>query len=79
MKESGLILKIDCPDQPGIVAKLASYASLHGGNLTEFSQFTDSRGGRFFARLEVNTGGLDVEVDDFISGFGTLGQGLNAR
>lgn len=79
MKNSGLILKIDCPDQPGIVAKLASYASLHGGNLTEFSQFTDSRGGRFFARLEIDTGGLDVELDDFIAGFGTLGRGLHAR
>ncbi|MFT5110140.1 MAG: formyltetrahydrofolate deformylase [Verrucomicrobiales bacterium] len=79
MKKSGLILKIDCPDQSGIVAKLASYASLHGGNLTEFSQFTDSRRGRFFARLEVDTAGLNVEEDDFIEGFGTLGRGLEAR
>ena len=79
MKKSGLILKIDCPDQPGIVAKLASYASLHGGNLTEFSQFTDSRGKRFFARLEIDTAGLNVEEDDFIEGFGTLGRGLDAR
>ena len=79
MKKTGLILKIDCPDQSGIVAKLASYASLHGGNLTEFSQFTDSRGGRFFARLEIDTASLDVEEDDFIAGFGTLGRGLDAR
>ena len=78
-KKSGLILKIDCPDQPGIVAKLASHSSLHGGNLTEFSQFTDSRGGRFFARLEIDTAGLNVEVDDFIAGFGTLGRSLDAR
>ena len=79
MKKSGLILKIDCPDQPGIVAKLASYTSLHGGNLTEFSQFTDTRKGRFFARLEIDTVGLDVDEDDFIAGFGTLGRGLDAR
>ena len=79
MKKSGLILKIDCPDRPGIVAKLASYASLHGGNLTEFSQFTDSRNGRFFARLEIDTANLDVDEDDFIAGFGTLGRGLDAR
>jgi len=79
MKTSGLILKIDCPDRSGIVAKLASYASLHGGNLIEFSQFTDTRGGRFFARLEIDTADLDVEEDDFIAGFGTLGRGLDAR
>lgn len=79
MERSGLILKIDCPDQPGIVAKVAGYVSLHGGNLVEFAQFSDKLNGRFFARLEIETDGLDVEVDDFVSGFGTLGRGLQAR
>jgi formyltetrahydrofolate deformylase len=79
MERSGLILKIDCPDQPGIVAKVAGYVSLHGGNLVEFAQFSDKLNARFFARLEIETDGLDVEVDDFVSGFGTLGRGLQAR
>jgi len=79
MERSGLILKIDCPDQPGIVAKVAGYVSLHGGNLVEFAQFSDKLNGKFFARLEIETDGLDVEVDDFVSGFGTLGRGLQAH
>jgi len=79
MDRSGLILKIDCPDQPGIVAKVAGYVSQHGGNLIEFAQFSDKLNGRFFARLEIETDGLDVEVDDFVEGFGTLGRGLSAH
>ena len=79
MARSGLILKIDCPDQPGIVAKVAGYVSLHGGNLVEFAQFSDQLNGRFFARLEMETDGLAVEVDDFIDGFGTLGRSLHAQ
>ncbi len=53
MERSGLILKIDCPDQPGIVAKVAGYVSLHGGNMIEFAQFSDKLNGKFFARLEI--------------------------
>ncbi len=79
MTREGLILKIDCPDQPGLVARIAGYVADHRGNLVEFNQFTDTANQRFFARLEIDTSGLDVEVDDFVSGFGTLGRSLEAR
>ena len=73
-----LILKLTSPDSPGIVAKIASYVASHRGNLTEFSQFSDQIGKKFFARLEIDTTGLDVTVDDFKNGFGTLGRSLHA-
>lgn len=75
----GLILKLNCPDQQGIVAKVASYVAGHQGNLVEFAQFSDSLGGKFFARLEIDTGALDVELQDFVEGFGTLGRSLRAQ
>jgi formyltetrahydrofolate deformylase len=78
MSRAGLILKLRCDDQPGIVAKIASYVAAYRGNLIEFSQFTDKLGGKFFARLEIETHELDVDVTDFISGFGTLGRSLHA-
>jgi len=79
MLRSGLILKVDCPDGHGIVAKVASYiADLHG-NLTELNQFTDHQNGKFFARFEIDIERLSVEVDDFIAGFGTVGRSLDAR
>lgn len=74
----GLILKLSSPDQPGIVAKIASYVASHRGNLIEFSQFSDRIGGKFFARLEIDTTDLDVDVEDFTNGFGTLGRSLQA-
>ncbi len=74
----GLILKLSSPDQPGIVARIASYVASHRGNLIEFSQFSDRIGKKFFARLEIDTSALDVDVEDFISGFGTPGRSLQA-
>jgi len=78
MSRPGLILKLSCPDQAGIVAKIASYAASHRGNLIEFNQFSDQLGKKFFARLEIETTDLDVDVQDFIGGFGTLGRSLQA-
>ncbi len=79
MSRPGLILKLSCPDQPGIVAKIATYVAGHRGNLIEFAQFSDQLGRKFFARLEIETTDLDVEVPDFITGFGTLGRSLAAE
>ncbi len=78
MSRPGLILKLSCHDQPGIVAKVAGYVAGHCGNLIEFAQFSDQLGGKFFARLEIETSTLDVDVQDFIDGFGTLGRSLQA-
>ena len=74
----GLILKLSSPDQSGIVAKIASYVASHRGNLIEFNQFSDRVGEKFFARLEIDTSDLDVTVEDFKTGFGTLGRSLQA-
>jgi formyltetrahydrofolate deformylase len=79
MSRHGLILKLSCPDQPGIVARIAGYVASHSGNLLEFAQFSDPLGGKFFARLEIATDQLDVEVQDFVAGFGTLGRSLKAK
>jgi formyltetrahydrofolate deformylase len=79
MTSRGLILKVDCPDRPGLVAKIAGYVADHAANLVEFNQFTDRVSEKFFARLEIDTGGLDVDVEDFVEGFGTLGRSLQAR
>ena len=78
MSRPGLILKITCRDQPGIVAKIASYVAGHRGNLVEFAQFSDKLSGKFFARLEIETVDLDVDAQDFIDGFGTLGRSMQA-
>jgi len=77
--DAGLILKLSCPDKPGLVAKIASYASEFEANLVELNQFTDRERGRFFARVEIDTSRLQVSVDDFIAGFDLLGKSLNGE
>lgn len=78
MSREGLILKLSCPDQPGIVAKVAGYIAEHQGNLVELNQFSDSLNAKFFARFEIETPGMTVSVDEFISGFGAMGDAFKA-
>ncbi|MGA0845916.1 MAG: formyltetrahydrofolate deformylase [Luteolibacter sp.] len=78
MSQPGLILKLTCPDQPGIVATIANYCAEHSGNLTGFNQFSDSLNGKFFARLEIDTSGLSIGVQEFTDGFGEIALRLNA-
>ncbi len=74
----GLILKLSCPDKPGLVAKIAHYASEFDANLVELNQFTDRERGKFFARLEIDTSKLQVPLEDFKAGFDVLGKSLSA-
>lgn len=78
MSRQGLILKLSCPDQPGIVARVAGFVAEHRGNLVEFHQFSDSLGGKFFARLEIDTTELNMDGSEFIQAFEVLGRALNA-
>jgi formyltetrahydrofolate deformylase len=74
----GLILKLSCPDKPGLVSRIASYASEYQANLVEFNQFTDRERDAFYARLEIDTSNLDISQDDFMAGFSVLGKSLDA-
>lgn len=76
---SGLILKLSSPDHPGIVAKIASYVAAYNGNLIEFSQFSDQIGKKFFARLEIDTTDLNIDVEDFKTQFTPLARSLDAN
>ncbi|MDB4314274.1 formyltetrahydrofolate deformylase, partial [Akkermansiaceae bacterium] len=77
--DEGLILKLSCPDKPGLVAKIARYASEFDANLVELNQFTDRERGLFYARLEIDTSRLQVSVDDFVAGFEVLGKSLEGE
>ncbi|MCL4171269.1 UNVERIFIED_CONTAM: hypothetical protein GTU68_048314 [Idotea baltica] len=74
----GLILKLSCPDKPGLVSRIATYASEYRANLVEFSQFTDRERETFYARLEIDTSGLEISYNDFMTGFEVLGRALSA-
>ncbi len=75
----GLILKITCPDKSGLVAKIAKHSSEYQANLVEFTQFIDRDRGTFYARLEIDTGSLEIPVEDFMNSFEGLGREINAN
>ena len=44
-------LSLSCADQPGLVAKVASYLAGRGGNILDAQQFNDRLTDRFFMRV----------------------------
>lgn len=55
-------LLIYCPDQTGIVAKVASFLSRYSGNIIYLDQYVDNEAGMFFMRVEWNIEGVEVNT-----------------
>jgi formyltetrahydrofolate deformylase len=68
--EPRAILLVQCPDRRGIVAAISSFLFRHGANITDFDQHTsyDERA-VYFTRLEFQTGGIDLPLDDLKRAF----------
>ena len=54
MKTPSIILRIVCPDQPGLVSKITSWISNYGGNIKHSDHHTDQDAGLFLSRIEWN-------------------------
>ena len=65
-------LVISCPDQVGIVAKVAQYIADHGGTIIEANHHTDSANGWFFMRHEILASSLSSGIEAFEEGFTKL-------
>jgi formyltetrahydrofolate deformylase len=65
------VLLIRCPDRPGIVAAVSTFLFRHGANVVDLDQHsTEELPGTYFMRLEFQTGGLDVPMDQLGRLFG---------
>jgi len=62
MRETA-ILRIHCPDQRGIVAKVTDFIHRHNGNVVYLDQHTDYSEDRFFMRIEWDLEGFTIPVD----------------
>lgn len=58
-------LVISCPDQVGIVAKVATFIAEQGGTIVEANHHTDAGNGWFFMRHEILASSLANGIDDF--------------
>lgn len=67
-------LVISCPDQVGIVAKVAEYIAQHGGSIIEANHHTDANNGWFFMRHEILAKSLTTSLEIFEKGFAALAE-----
>ena len=73
--ENRVRLLIKCPDQPGIVAEVATFLYRCGANIVESSQYTSNpNGGMFFLRMEFELPNLQREFRQLDSNFNSIAE-----
>ncbi len=70
------VLLISCPDQPGIVAAVATWVGSVGGNIVHAEQHTDVTDAMFFQRVEFTFAGT-TPIDTLTAGFAPLASHWN--
>ncbi len=73
------LLKISCPDQVGLLARLTQFIACHGGNLLEVHQFTDPLNQWFFARLAIDSDTLPLNLASLRTEFEPIAESIEAR
>ncbi|MBR8836164.1 MAG: formyltetrahydrofolate deformylase [Stigonema ocellatum SAG 48.90 = DSM 106950] len=63
------ILLVSCPDQKGLVAKLAGFIAEHGGNIINATHHTVHTSGLFLTRFEWDLEGFQLTKEEFNSKF----------
>lgn len=65
-------LVIDCPDQVGLVARVATFLADLGATILEANHHTDQQTGRFFMRHEIGGDSFHMSYKGFIEAFTPL-------
>lgn len=71
-------LLLSCPDQRGLVAKIANFIYANGGNIIHADHHTDLSAGLFLTRLEWQLDGFNLPADLIAPAFNAIAQPLNA-
>ena len=71
-------LLISCPDQQGLVAKIANFIYANGGNIIHADQHRDEATGLFLSRLEWSLDGFNLPRDLIGPAFNAIAQPLQA-
>ena len=79
MTGSTATLLISCPDQKGLVAKIANFIYSNGGNIIHADQHTDFAAGLFLTRLEWQLDGFNLPRELIGSAFNAIAQPLQAE
>ena len=69
-------LLVSCPDQPGLVARLAQVLYGHGANILDADQHTDTQAGAFFQRVRFDLRDLRTDRTALERGIEDVAQAL---
>lgn len=72
-------LLISCPDQQGLVAKIANFIYANGGNIIHADQHRDEASGLFLSRIEWQLAGFNLPQDLIGPAFKAIAQPLQAN
>lgn len=72
-------LLFSCPDQKGLVAKIANFIYANGGNIIHADQHTDAAAGLFLTRIEWQLDGFNLRRDVIEPAFEAIAQPFNAN
>lgn len=72
-------LLISCPDQRGLVAKIANFIYSNGGNIVHADQHTDFAQGLFLSRVEWQLEGFHLRREIIAPAFEAIATPLNAN
>lgn len=73
------ILKLNCPDAVGLLARVTGFIASSGGNLLDVSQYTDPAARWFFARLAFEGGRASASPESFRSELAGVADGMRAE
>ncbi|WP_414575526.1 formyltetrahydrofolate deformylase [Anabaena sp. CCY 9402-a] len=79
MTEPTATLLISCPDQRGLVAKIANFIYSNGGNIIHADQHTDFAAGLFLSRIEWQLRGFNLPRELIGPAFNAIAQPLGAK
>jgi formyltetrahydrofolate deformylase len=72
-------LLISCPDQRGLVAKIANFIYANGGNIIHADQHTDAAAELFLTRIEWQLAGFNLPRELISPAFNAIAQPLKAN
>lgn len=72
-------LLVSCPDQRGLVAKIANFIYANGGNIIHADQHTDFEAGLFLTRIEWQLEGFNLPQELIGPAFNAIAQPLQAK
>ncbi len=74
MSTQGFILKISCPDRPGIVHAVSHFLFSQTANILDSAQFSDTFTSRFFMRVHFAKTTQELDLNHLKNAFQTIGK-----